>query len=126
MAGEASAGRRLIGGRSVRWDQARADAAYAAGLWVRETLADTLRRAAQETPDRVLVVDGDRRLDCQTLYAQASALAQAMLARASVGSVVSFMLPNWLEAAPIYMAATMAGMVVHPLLPSLRDRDLQF
>jgi acyl-CoA synthetase (AMP-forming)/AMP-acid ligase II len=126
MSGEVNAGRRLIGGRSVRWDQSRADAAYAAGLWVRETLADTLRRAAEETPDRVLVVEGERRLDCRTLYAQAGALAQAMLARAPVGSVVSFMLPNWLEAATIYMAATMAGMVVHPLLPSLRDRDLQF
>jgi acyl-CoA synthetase (AMP-forming)/AMP-acid ligase II len=126
MAGDVNAGRRLIGGRSVRWDQARADAAYEAGHWVRETLADTLRKAARETPDRVLVAEGDRSLDCQTLYEQAQTLAQAMLARAPVGSVVSFMLPNWLEAAPIYMAATLAGMVVHPLLPSLRDRDLQF
>jgi acyl-CoA synthetase (AMP-forming)/AMP-acid ligase II len=126
MSGEASAGRRLIGGRSVRWDQARADAAYEAGLWVRETLADTLRRAAEETPHRVLVAEAGRSIDCRTLYAQAQALAQAMLARAAPGDVVSFMLPNWLEAMPIYMAATMAGMVVHPLLPSLRDRDLAF
>ncbi len=31
--------------------------------------------------------------------------------RAPSGSVVSFMLPNWHEAAVIYMAATLAGMV---------------
>jgi acyl-CoA synthetase (AMP-forming)/AMP-acid ligase II len=126
MSGEASAGRRLIAGRSVRWDAARAEAAYAAGLWVRETLADVLRRAARETPERVIVVEGAQQLDCRTLLAQSEALARAMLARAPAGGVVSFMLPNWLEALPIYMAATMAGMVIHPLLPSLRDRDLQF
>jgi acyl-CoA synthetase (AMP-forming)/AMP-acid ligase II len=40
--------------------------------------------------------------------------------------VVSFMLPNWHEAAVIYLAATLAGMVVNPVLPSLRDRELQF
>jgi acyl-CoA synthetase (AMP-forming)/AMP-acid ligase II len=126
MSGEASAGRRLIGGRSVRWDPARAEAAYRAGLWARETLADALRRAARDTPDRVIVVEGERRLDCRTLLVQAEALARAMLARAPAGGVVSFMLPNWLEALPIYLGATLAGMVVHPLLPSLRDRDLQF
>jgi cyclohexanecarboxylate-CoA ligase len=40
--------------------------------------------------------------------------------------VVSFMLPNWHEAAVVYLAATLAGMVVNPILPSLRDRELQF
>ena len=43
-----------------------------------------------------------------------------------VGSVVSFMLPNWHEAAVVYHAATLAGMVVNPILPSLRDRELRF
>ena len=42
------------------------------------------------------------------------------------GSVVSFMLPNWHEAAVVYLAATLAGMVVNPILPSLRDRELLF
>src|SRR5690606_24524570 len=54
------------------------------------------------------------------------ALARALLARAPSGSVVSFMLPNWHEAAEIYLAATIAGMVVNPILPSLRGRELQF
>ena len=36
------------------------------------------------------------------------------------------MLPNWHEAAVIYLAATMAGMVVNPILPSLRDHELHF
>jgi len=90
------------------------------------TLAALLQRAAQETPDRVLAAEGDRKLDCRTLHAQAAALAQSMLARAPPGSVVSFMLPNWSEAATIYLAATMAGMIAHPILPSLREHDLAF
>jgi acyl-CoA synthetase (AMP-forming)/AMP-acid ligase II len=92
---------------------------------VRETLADAIARAAEQTPDRVLIIEGEAALDCRALAAQASALARAMLALTAPGSVVSFMLPNWREAAVIYAAATLAGMVVNPLLPSLRDRDLR-
>ena len=80
----------------------------------------------RSTPQRVVLVDGDIRLDCQNLYRQATTLAQAMLVRMPAGSVVSFMLPNWHEAAVIYLAATLAGMVVNPILPSLRDRELLF
>lgn len=110
----------------MRWSEEKAAHAYARGLWVRHTLADTLRQAARQTPHRVLLIDGDRRIECETLCAQATALAQAMLTRVEVGSVVSFMLPNWHEASVVYLAATLAGMVVNPILPSLRDRELLF
>jgi cyclohexanecarboxylate-CoA ligase len=117
---------KLIGGRTVRWDDERAAEAYARGWWVRETLADALADAARQTPRREVLIDGESRLDCVTLDKQATALAGAMLERMPVGSVVSFMLPNWHEAAVIYLAATIAGMVVNPILPSLRDRELLF
>jgi len=90
------------------------------------TLADALREAAESTPDRVLVVDGDVRLTCAALLERATGLAQALLARMPTGSVVSFMLPNWHEAAVIYLGATLAGMAVNPILPSLRDHELTF
>lgn len=118
--------RKLVSGRWIRWDEARAARAYADGRWVRQTLADALQQAARQTPERVLLVDGEQRIDCRSLHRQASALAQALLARTSPGSVVSFMLPNWHEAAVIYLGATLAGMAVNPILPSLRDRELQF
>lgn len=118
--------RKLVAGRSIRWNDERASQAYARGQWVRETLADALQTAAEQTPQRILLIDGERRLDCETLHAEATALAHAMLTRAPTGSVISFMLPNWHEAAVIYLAATLAGMVVNPILPSLRDRELQF
>jgi acyl-CoA synthetase (AMP-forming)/AMP-acid ligase II len=110
----------------VRVDEHRAADAYRRGLWVHTTLGDALRDAAQTTPQRTVLVDGDVRLDCKALHEQAGTLAQILMARMPPGAVVSFMLPNWHEAAVIYLAATLAGMVVNPILPSLRDHELQF
>lgn len=90
------------------------------------TLVDALARAADQTPQRVVIVDGEIRLSCRELHSRAEALAGAMLERMRPGSVVSFMLPNWHEAAVVYLAATLAGMVVNPILPSLRDAELSF
>ncbi|WNG86660.1 AMP-binding protein [Mycobacterium sp. ITM-2016-00317] len=89
-------------------------------------LADALRDAARDTPDRVLVRDGAVALGCAELLSSATGLAHALLRRMPVGSVVSFMMPNWHEAAVVYLGATLAGMVVNPILPSLRDRELSF
>ena len=90
------------------------------------TLADSLGEAAEQTPERVLVIDGDTRLTCRALHTRATMLAGSMLAKMPTGSVVSLMLPNWHEAAEIYLAATLAGMVINPILPSLRDAELTF
>jgi acyl-CoA synthetase (AMP-forming)/AMP-acid ligase II len=113
-------------GWRIRWDTALAERAYADGWWQTETIGDALRRAAAEAPDRILIIDGETHLRAADLYERADMLARAMLARFAPGSVVSFMLPNWHEAAAIYLAATFSGMVAHPILPSLRDHDLRF
>ena len=90
------------------------------------TLAAALGEAAANTPERVLLVDGPVRITCAGLQADAGMLARNLLSRMPVGSVVSFMLPNWHKAAVVYLGATLAGMVVNPILPSLRDRELAF
>lgn len=118
--------RKLIDGRWLRWDDERAAAAYAQGLWIDGTVADALREAAARTPERVALVDGEHRLTCADLHRRATALAHVLRSRVPPGSVVSFMLPNWHEAAVIYLASTLAGMVANPILPSLRDRELRF
>ncbi|BBY67166.1 AMP-binding protein [Mycolicibacterium helvum] len=112
--------------RTARRDSALAAQAYASGLWVSQTLADALAAAARDTPDREVLIDGPVRLDCATLHTRVTELAGAMSARMTAGSVVSFMLPNWHEAAIVYHAATLAGMVANPILPSLRDHELAF
>ncbi len=112
--------------RTAQRDSELAAQSYASGLWVRETLADALAAAARDTPQREVLIDGPVRLDCATLYERATRMAGAMRAGMPTGSVVSFMLPNWHEAAIVYHAATVAGMVVNPILPSLRDHELAF
>ncbi|WP_332802218.1 AMP-binding protein [Sphingomonas sp. RT2P30] len=113
-------------GWRIRWDAALAERAYADGWWQAETIGDALRRAAAQAPDRILIVDGETRIRAADLHERADMLARVMRARFPPGSVVSFMLPNWHEAAIIYLAATLSGMVAHPILPSLRDHDLRF
>ena len=117
--------RRIIEGRAIRWNQARAENAYAQGHWVRETLVEALDRAAK-APGRPLIIDGEISLDATVLKERAARLASRLIERFPRGSVISFMLPNWHEAAIIYLATTVAGMVAHPILPSLRDRELKF
>ena len=48
-------------------------------------LADRSLRAPPNSPHRVAVVDGDLRLDCQSLHTQAEGLAHALLARMPTG-----------------------------------------
>ena len=114
------------GGWSVRWDEQRATRAYADGWWTEETCADALRAEAARAPERVVLIDGDVKLTTQELLARSERLGRILARRFAPGSVISFMLPNWHEAAVIYMAATMAGLVANPVLPSLRDHDLGF
>ena len=118
--------RRKSGRWMVRHDEAGARIAYQNGLWVETTLADALTEAAIATPDRILLIDGEFKLTAKMLHDQAIALAAKLQSQMARGSVVSFILPNWHEAAVIYMATTISGMVVNPILPSLRDHDLRF
>ncbi|WP_448537513.1 AMP-binding protein [Sphingobium yanoikuyae] len=126
MAGTGAGRRITAAGWDIRWDADQAAQAYADGWWRSDTAADALVSAARDTPDRILLIDGDHCLTAAGLHDQAQRLAQALLVRFPVGSVISFMLPNWQEAAVIYMGATLAGMVANPILPSLRDHDLRF
>ncbi|MDE2042929.1 MAG: AMP-binding protein, partial [Alphaproteobacteria bacterium] len=113
-------------GWSLRWDEARAETAYKDGWWRKETCADLLTKVATETPERVLVAQDDMALTARGLHEKAGRLSGALLARFQPGSVISMMLPNWHEAAIIYHAVTLAGMVINPILPSLRDHELKF
>lgn len=118
--------RREIDGWSIRWDEGRASAARDGGWWSDRTLADLLPELAVSDPDRELVIDGDVRLTASQLHDKAMRLAGWLSERTERGQVVSFMMPNWHEAAIVYLAATYRGLVANPILPSLRDHDLEF
>jgi acyl-CoA synthetase (AMP-forming)/AMP-acid ligase II len=114
-------------GWSLRRDEALARLWREQSWWCDETVGEIARRLVQDEPRRVVVVDGEVRVEVARLYRQAEAIAQHLLARGiGPGKVVSFMLPNWHEAAAIYLAATLAGAVAHPIVPQLRDSEVAF
>ena len=114
-------------GWSLRHDEALAKLWRDQGWWCDETAGDVARRIAQQEPQRIIVIDGDVRVSAAELYRDAELIAQQLLARGiGPGNVVSFMLPNWREAAAIYLATTLAGAVAHPIVPQLRDSEVGF
>jgi acyl-CoA synthetase (AMP-forming)/AMP-acid ligase II len=114
-------------GFETRWSDDAAAAYRAAGHWRDETLGDVARRAYREAPDRLLLVEGDRRVTRAEAWDAASRLAAFFLSRGLVpGDVVSFQLPNWIEAAVIALAARRCGLVLNPIPPIYREFEVGY
>jgi cyclohexanecarboxylate-CoA ligase len=99
----------------------------AEGHWRGELVDAGLRGAARRHPGRLAIVDRDRRVEYGTFDAAVDRAA-AMLGRLGVqpGDVVSFQLPNWLEAAVLYHATARAGAISNPIVPIYRAREVGF
>ena len=111
----------------TRWSDDAAAHYRAAGYWRDETLADVARRACREAPDRLLLIEGDRRLTRAEAWDAASRLAAFFLSRGlEPGDVVSFQLPNWIEAAVIALAARRCGLVLNPIPPIYRESEVGY
>ena len=122
-----SNGRRSSFGWTTRWDEAHAAKARADGWWTDETIGERLATLAAAEPERLLVIDGDKQLLAGELYEKAQILARQFVERGfRPGDVISFMLPNWHEACVIYLGATLAGLVAHPLVTAYRESELNF
>src|SRR5262249_185851 len=90
----------------------------AAGLWRNESLDAYLDRWARERPDKVAVVDGQRRYTWSALARAVERVAHGLRAHGvERGSVVSCHLPNWSEFALVLLAAVRLGAVVNPIPP---------
>lgn len=119
--------RKDVSGWSLRWDEVRAQRLKAEGAWADKTIADHARALLDEDPERILVIDRERAFSVAALHAEAERLARALVQRGyRPGDTISFQLPNWYEAVVISLAATMAGLVVHPLVPIYRDLEVAF
>ena len=124
---QGSVTRHEIDGWSIRHDPVRAAQAREGGWWLDTTIGDAARELAAQDPDRVLLIDHDVRLTAGELFASATRLADALRGRGSgKGDVVSFMLPNWHEAAEVYLATAILGAVSHPLVTNFRSAELLF
>jgi non-ribosomal peptide synthetase component E (peptide arylation enzyme) len=97
------------------------------GLWAGRLVDQALAEGGREHPQRLAVVDRERRVSYGELTA-AVERAAAMLAGLGVrpGDVVSFQLPNWVEAAIVYHATVRLGAVSNPIIPIYRGREVEF
>jgi cyclohexanecarboxylate-CoA ligase len=105
----------------------RAAAYVADGHWTGAQVGDGLRAGAGAWPDRLALVDRDRRVTYGQLDAAVDRAA-ATLARLGVrrGDVVAFQLPNWLESAVVFHATARLQAIANPIVPIFRRREVEF
>ena len=100
---------------------------HAAGEWGRFALGELFQRTVAARGDAVALIDGAHRLTFAEWDHRAAAAARGLLALGvRPGDVVAYQLPNWWEAAVVFLAAARIGAVVNPLLPIFRERELAF
>jgi acyl-CoA synthetase (AMP-forming)/AMP-acid ligase II len=114
---------------SRRWPLRTEDgAAYrASGAWQGRTLAQDALDWAESNGDTEVFLGEGRPVTYGILFADAAALGAGLRKRGlRQGDVISFMLPNWVEAAVINLAAALMGYIVNPIVPIYRDAETTF
>ena len=99
----------------------------AAGSWPQQSLAALFARTVQRQPARESLIEGTRRLtfhDLNELVQRAVGGFQSL--GLGPGDVIAYQLPNWWEAAVVFLAAQRLGAIVNPLLPIFRESELRF
>lgn len=110
---------------NVRFSEDEARELRASGIWRGRTIVDDATEAAAAAPDQICLRDGTRAISYQGILQEARALAAGLAERGlRPGQVVSFQLPNWIEAAVVNLAAAMLGLVVNPIVPIYRDKEV--
>ncbi|MGW7524897.1 class I adenylate-forming enzyme family protein [Streptomyces sp. NPDC054783] len=91
------------------------------------TLWDLLARRADLTPDRPVLLQGDRRLTFGGLRARAERVAAGLYDMGvRPGTVVAWQLPTRVETAVLSFALARLGAVQSPVIPFYRDREVGF
>jgi cyclohexanecarboxylate-CoA ligase len=115
---------------SVMLTVLRAEAAaryHRDGHWGRVPIAERFAATCARQAYAEALIDGPRRLSFVEWERLAGRAALGLLALGvGPGDVVAYQLPNWWEAAVLFLAAARIGAVVNPLLPIFRARELRF
>lgn len=97
------------------------------GSWAGNLVDGYLEDATAATPDAVAVIDRHRSWSYRELDEAVNRLASALEDRGVVrGDVVSWMLPNRVEALIVHHAAMRLGGVSNPIIPIYRHHETRF
>lgn len=91
-------------------------------------LADlALEKAASDPEGVAIYLEGQPPITFGSIVDEAGRLAASLRAMGlQRGDVISFQLPNWREAVAVDIAASLLGLVINPVIPIYRDRELAF
>ncbi|WP_438293239.1 class I adenylate-forming enzyme family protein [Streptomyces sp. HUAS TT7] len=102
-----------------------ADTAHALGS--SRTLWELIERRAELTPDRPVLLQGDRTLTFGELRERCERVAAGLYGMGvRPGSVVAWQLPTRIETAVVSFALARLGAVQSPVIPFYRDREVGF
>jgi len=97
------------------------------GLWEGNLTDDYLATAAATAPEKLAVVDRGRSWSYGELNDDVNRLASALGARGiAPGDAVTWMLPNWVEAIVVHLAAVRIGAISNPIIPIYRHNETRF
>lgn len=98
---------------------------YANGYWRNQTIGDAAHALAELDPDAPLLLNVDGAATRSAVLEEAQSLSVAMKDLGLIqGDVISFLTPNWREAAVINLAAALSGLVVNPIVHIYRDAEV--
>ncbi|CAH0993078.1 Medium-chain fatty-acid--CoA ligase [Sinobacterium norvegicum] len=96
--------------------------------WLNMTIAEGAWQKAEQTPDDVAIfLEHDPSITYGSIATDARRLITGLRKLGmQQGDVVSFQLPNWREAVILDIASSALGLIVNPVIPIYRDRELRF
>ncbi|MGK0499358.1 MAG: acyl-CoA synthetase (AMP-forming)/AMP-acid ligase II [Oceanicoccus sp.] len=97
-------------------------------LWSNLTVSDGAWRKAEAIPDDVAIyLEDEPSITYGSVAEQARCLITGLQNLGlEQGDVISFQLPNWRESVVLDIAASAMGLIVNPVIPIYRDRELRY
>jgi cyclohexanecarboxylate-CoA ligase len=97
------------------------------GLWEDNVVDDYLTVAARANPEQTAVIDRGVAWTYTQLDSLVDNLAAALQgAEIGSGDVVSWQLPNWVEAVVVHLAALRVGAISNPIVSIYRHAEMKF
>jgi acyl-CoA synthetase (AMP-forming)/AMP-acid ligase II len=119
--------RKDVSGIKIRLGTELIQNRLANGQWSNRTILDLARDMSIGAPNKVLVIESEFQLTVAEIYERSLKLASSFTANGlKPGDVIAMQVPNWFETTVIYLAASMTGLIINPILPILRDTEVKF